>query len=199
MEGARVILRQWRDDDLAAFAEMNRDPRVMRYFPGPNTEDESRRGMERQRALIEGQGWGLWAVEVAGTFAGMTGLSVPRFSAPFTPCVEVGWRFRPEYWGRGVAHASAVCALRHAFGPLGLREVVSFTATANTPSRRLMERLGLERDPAGDFLHPLIAEDSPIRPHVLYRATRAPEPEAGGTVAVIEPRPGGLATAAAGP
>ena len=69
------------------------------------------------------------------------GLAVPAFAAPFMPCVEVGWRLRHEYWGRGIAFRAAREALRYGFSVLQLPEVVSFTATVNLRSRRLMERL----------------------------------------------------------
>jgi RimJ/RimL family protein N-acetyltransferase len=150
-------------------AEMNQDPEVMRHFPRILSRQESLDALNRQRLLIAERGWGLWAVEVDGEFAGQTGLAVPRFNAPFMPCVEVGWRFRPEYWGRGIAHAAARCAVEHGFGSIGLAEIVSFTAAVNDRSRRLMERIGLKRDPAEDFFHPTIERSSPICLHVLYR------------------------------
>jgi RimJ/RimL family protein N-acetyltransferase len=169
MDAGRVTLRQWRDSDLGAYAAMNRDLEVMRFFPALLSEEESRVSMERQRKLISERGWGLWAVDVGGAFAGFTGLAVPRFEAPFMPAVEIGWRLRTEFWGRGIAQAAARCAVGHAFGPLGLTELVSFTAAVNTRSRRLMERLGFHRDPQEDFLHPLLVPESPLCLHVLYR------------------------------
>jgi RimJ/RimL family protein N-acetyltransferase len=165
----RIILRQWTDADLTPFAEMNADPEVMRYFPRLQTLEESKESMQRQRTLLDERGWGWWAVEVEGRFAGFTGLAVPRFSAPFTPCVEIGWRLRREYWGRSIAFAAARAAEAYAFAELKLPEMLTFTAAINVPSRRLMERLGYQRNPAEDFLHPSLAQDSPICLHVLYR------------------------------
>jgi RimJ/RimL family protein N-acetyltransferase len=94
---------------------------------------------------------------------------VPKFTAHFTPCVEIGWRLRREFWGMGVAYRAAVQAESYAFGPMGLGELVSFTAAINLRSRRLMERLGFGRDPREDFLHPSLSAESPLRLHVLYR------------------------------
>jgi len=162
-------LRQWRDSDLQRFAEMNADPEVMRFFLKSLSFDESEAAMQRFRDGISKRGWGLWAVEVAGEFAGFTGLSEPGFVSDFTPCVEIGWRFRPEYWGRGIAHAAALEAEAYAFGQLKLPELVSFTTESNLRSRRLMERLGFSRNPEEDFLHPLVPADHPLVRHVLYR------------------------------
>lgn len=60
-------------------------------------------------------------------------------------------------------------ALAHGFGPLALREVVSFTPAKNFRSRAVMERLGMHHDPAEDFAHPALPEGHPLRGHVLYR------------------------------
>ena len=85
------------------------------------------------------------------------------------PCVEIGWRLRREYWGRGLAYRGALQALDYGFNILKLPEIVSFTAALNSPSRRLMERLRFLRDAASDFQHPAIAEGHQLRHHVLYR------------------------------
>lgn len=163
-----IVLRQWKDSDLEPFAGMNADGDVMKHFPRLLNFDESRDLMERFRGGIDQRGWGLWAVEVDGIFAGFTGLAEPKFSAHFTPCVEIGWRFRKEYWGRSIAYAAARQADDYASLVLKLDRLVSFTAVVNERSRRLMERLGFQRDPEGDFLHPNVEEGHPLRPHVLF-------------------------------
>jgi len=169
-----IFLRQWRDADLGPYAAMNADPEVMRFFPGPLSLAESEASMLWQREAIERRGWGLWAVEVDGQFAGFTGLAEPRFTAHFTPCVEIGWRLRREFWGRGIAWSAALAAQAYAFDQLKLAELVSFTAAVNLRSRRVMERLEFIRRPQEDFLHPMIPADSPLRLHVLYRRSSGP-------------------------
>jgi len=169
----RLLLRQWRDDDLEPFARLNADPEVMEHFPRPLGREESDAFARRSSEHIAAHGWGLWAVEVGatGAFAGYVGLAVPRFEAHFTPAVEIGWRLARGAWGHGYATEAARAALRYAFGPLALDEVVSFTTLGNERSRRVMERLGMTHDPADDFDHPLV-DDPRIRPHVLYRLRR---------------------------
>jgi RimJ/RimL family protein N-acetyltransferase len=169
MTTSPVTLRQWKDEDLAPYAAMNSDAEVMRYFPKSLSFAESRESLLRLRASIDKRGWGLWAVEVDGVFAGFTGLAEPSFTAHFTPCVEIGWRLRREFWGRGIAYSAALVAESFAFQNLKLPELVSFTAAVNARSRRLMERLRFTRRESDDFAHPSIAEDSPLRRHVLYR------------------------------
>ena len=170
----RLVLRQWRDEDLEPFAELNADPEVMRYVPAPLDREQSDAMLGRMRARIDEQGWGLWAVQRrdTGALAGFTGLAVPRHPLPFQPCVEVGWRLARSAWGHGFATEAAREALRVAFDELGLTEVVSFTAVANLRSRAVMERLAMVRDPAEDFDHPALAEGESLRRHVLYRTVR---------------------------
>ncbi len=166
----RLLLRQWRDDDLEPFAALNADPEVMRYFPAPLTRAQSDATAHWVRATIDRQGWGLWAVEVRGgaSFIGFVGLSRPTFDAHFTPNVEVGWRLDRRHWGLGYATEAASASLAFAFDELDCPETVSFTAAPNERSRRVMQRLGMSHDPTDDFDHPRVAE-GPLRRHVLYR------------------------------
>jgi len=169
MTNTPVLLRQWKDEDLAPYAAMSADAEVMRYFPKPLTLAESEQSVLRLRADIDRRGWGLWVVEIGGKFAGYTGLAEPKFTAHFTPCVEIGWKFRREFWGRGFSYAAALQAEAFAFQNLRLRELVSFTAAINQRSRRLMERLEFTRSESEDFHHPALPVESPLSLHVLYR------------------------------
>ena len=187
MRAPTILLRQWQDRDLEPYAAMNADPMVMEFFPKPPTREETAASLARQRAGIAGRGWGFWAVEVDGVFAGFTGLAEPGFTAPFTPCVEIGWRFRREFWGRGVATAAATAAVAFAFNQLRLPELVSFTAANNLRSRRLMERLEFVRRDSEDFLHPLLDPASPLCRHVLYRKPRPVAALSVSSAAVIVP------------
>lgn len=175
IETARTVLRDWRDEDLPAFAALNADPEVARWLGAPIDRDASAALAARIRSQLTSRGFGLWALELPGIapFAGFVGLSVPAFEAPFGPCLEIAWRLARATWGHGYATEAARAVLAHAFGPLALVEVVSFTAEGNARSRAVMERIGMVRDPDGDFDHPRVPEGSPLRRHVLYRA-RAP-------------------------
>ena len=170
----RLVLRRWRDDDLEPFAELNADREVMGHMPSLLDRAESDTLAARIRDHFDVHGFGLWAVEVPtlAPFIGFVGLSVPRFTAAFTPCVEVGWRLGRPHWGAGYATEAARAALEIGFTSLHLDEIVSFTVPANARSIAVMERLGMTRDPADDFDHPSLPAGHRIRPHVLYRLSR---------------------------
>ena len=167
----RLKLRLWRAEDSEPFAAMSADPRVMEFYPNVQTRAESDATVERIRDGFARHGFGLWALEVPGVadFAGFVGLSVPRFEAAFTPCVEVGWRLAEAFWGRGYATEAARAVLVYGFGTLRLREIVSFTATRNLRSRAVMQRIGMERRPEMDFEHPMLPVGHRLSRHVLYR------------------------------
>ncbi len=169
----RLVLRPWRDADREPFAELNADAEVMRYFPAPLTRVQSDQLAARAGSHIAAHGWGLWAVEVVGgpEFVGFVGLARPAFTAHFTPAVEVGWRLAREHWGNGYATEAAIASLRFGFEQLGLPEIVSFTSAVNRRSQAVMARIGMGRDQADDFAHPQLPS-GPLRPHVLYRASR---------------------------
>ena len=170
----RLLLRRWRLEDQEPFARLNAVPRVVEFLPGPLSRDESDAVVRRIEDHFERHGFGLWAVEIPGVtpFAGFIGLSIPRFEAPFTPCVEIGWRLAAEYWNRGYATEGARAALNFGFTALELSEILSFTVPANLRSRRVMKKLGMTHSPADDFDHPLLQPGHPLRRHVLYRMAR---------------------------
>jgi RimJ/RimL family protein N-acetyltransferase len=170
-----MLLRAWREADRGPFAAINADPEVMEHFPGVMSREASDALVDRIQQHWAELGWGLWAVEVPGVapFIGFVGIG--RQNAPGWPVVEVGWRLARAHWGHGYATEGAERALAFGFGALDLDEIVSFTVPQNTPSRAVMERIGLHRDPADDFDHPRVDRVRYPRlvRHVLYRLTRA--------------------------
>ncbi len=170
----RTLLRPWRDDDLAPYAALSADPLVMEHYPAPYTRAESEESFARIRAHFERHGFGLWVLEIRDDpgFAGFVGLQIPTFETHFTPCIEAGWRLADKYWGKGYATEAARAALAFAFDELGKDEVVAMTVPGNLRSRRVMEKLGMTRDPADDFDHPRLPAGHPLQRHVLYRIRR---------------------------
>jgi RimJ/RimL family protein N-acetyltransferase len=169
LETERLRLLAWQERHIAPFAAMNADPDVIRYFASTQDEAQTRATVAIWGAQFAERGWSNWAVELKASdeFIGFIGLSVPRRQLPFSPCVEVGWRLARRYWGNGYATEGAKASLGVGFARLGLAEVVSFTSLINTPSRAVMQCIGM-RDTGRDFDHPAVPEGSPLRRHCLY-------------------------------
>lgn len=168
----RLLMRHWRPDDLAPFAAMTADPRVMEHFPSVHDRAVSDAWAARFEQHLDDHGWGLWALERldTGEFIGFTGLVRVPDDVPVDSDVEVGWRLAHAHWGRGFAPEAARAALRVAFESLRLPEVVSFTSYANDRSQSVMRTIGLRRRPEADFDHPRFP-DWPGSPHVVWGIT----------------------------
>lgn len=172
----RLVMRNWRAADTDPYADLNADPVVMEHFPSTLTRPQSGEILDRIAEHWRVRGYGLWAVEVAATgrFIGFVGLSSPTWEMSFTPCVEVGWRLARHAWGHGYASEAARVAIDWGFAHVELPrdEIVSFTTVDNVRSRRVMDKVGLTRNPADDFDHPMLPEWAGRR-HVLYRIGRS--------------------------
>jgi RimJ/RimL family protein N-acetyltransferase len=168
----RLIMRRWRESDREPFAALNGDAEIMRYFPSMLDRAASDALIERIETLFEQQGFGLWALEIAGTgeFIGFTGLNPMPEGVPGAGGIEVGWRLARAAWHHGYATEAARAALGVAFDGAGLEEIWSMTAVLNDPSQAVMRRLGMTQ--SGFFEHPRVPEGSPLRAHVVYRLAR---------------------------
>jgi RimJ/RimL family protein N-acetyltransferase len=172
LQTERLLLRRWRSRDREPFAAINADKRVMELLPSTLTRAESDAYIDSIEAHFDEHGYGLWALQLrdGGELIGLTGLNTVAFAAHFTPAVEIGWRLARSAWGQGYASEAARVALRIGFEQAELGEIVSMTTEINIRSQAVMERIGMSRDPADDFVHPL-ARPVHLRRHVLYRLT----------------------------
>lgn len=184
LETPRLVLRHWADDDIHAVAAMNADAEVMRHFPALLDGAQSRAQVEGWRTQAAARGLAPWAARRRddGSFVGCIGLAVPRHALPFDPGVEIVWRLVRRAWGQGLATEGALACLRLGFEALGLDEIVATTARSNRRSIAVMQRIGL-LDAGIVYEHPGLPEAHPLRPHVLYRLTRAQWQEAHGPLA----------------
>lgn len=168
LETERLIFRDWTEQDLKEFRIMNKDSRVMKYFPKTLTEQETDLFYHRIQDEFSDFGYGLYAVEtkINNEFIGFIGFHKATFNASFTPCIEIGWRLKYEAWGKGYATEGAKACLKYGFKTLGFDEVYSFTAKINIPSQNVMKKIGMKE--VMEFNHPNVDENSPIYQHVLY-------------------------------
>jgi RimJ/RimL family protein N-acetyltransferase len=188
LETARLILRPWEERDREPFAEIVGDPVVRRFFAQTLAPDEASAYIDHMVEAARNHGFHMQAAELKadGALVGLIGIGhIPeatRGAIPGHPEVEIGWVLAQRFWGQGLAPEGARAWLDHAWS-IGLPEVVAFTAAINEPSQRVMEKIGMARDPDGDFLHPRIGEGHTLRRHVLYRIFNPGErPRSGSTL-----------------
>ncbi|MEU9699852.1 GNAT family N-acetyltransferase [Streptomyces sp. NPDC047981] len=168
----RLLLRPWRESDLAPWAAMNADPEIREHLGELLTREQSDATVAAMRADFERRGFGWWALEErgSGAFVGRAGLDEMSPDTPFTG-VDVGWRLTRSAWGRGYATEAGLACLAFAFETLGLAEVLASTTVRNLRSQAVMRRIGMTRDPADDF-EDLSVPEGPLRPCVLHRIAR---------------------------
>lgn len=164
----RLGFRTWQDSDLDVFSAMNSDPETMKYFEKPLSKDESKAMMERMNKMYEDKGYCYFAVELleTGELLGMIGMGWKTFEAEFTPCVDIGWRIRKEFWNRGYSTEGASRCLDFA-KELGIQKVLSFASSDNKASIRVMQKIGMEY--WLDFDHPDLKKSKHLNPCSLYQ------------------------------
>lgn len=170
----RLIIRPWRDSDRAAFAAMGRDPQVMRFLGPLQSREECDQAIDRMMAMQTALGMCFWAVERRddAAFIGFCGLKPGPVDTPLADGIEIGWRLAQVYWGQGYAREAAQASLDWGWTNLDCLAISAITVMANSASWGLMERLGMQRVPDGDFDHPSLPEGHPLRRHIRYTIAR---------------------------
>jgi RimJ/RimL family protein N-acetyltransferase len=165
----RLLLRRWREDDVAALAAINADPEVMRWIG-----DGSVGGLERTRAFMnrvekewEATGLSIFAVQMVdtGELAGLAGMAVPHFLPEIMPAIEIAWRLGRSFWGRGIATEAALAALEFGLADMKLARIVAIVQVGNAASERVMHKLGMR-------LERQTTDPGSERPVRVYEITR---------------------------
>ena len=147
IETPRLILREWRDDDVGRYAKMNADPEVRRYMHPPRPLTEAESALEIDHLLDEWRrlGFGHWAVELreTGELIGRTGIKRHPDWEPDPENTEVGWLYARSAWGRGIATEGAIEAVRFCLEEVGSDEAISIAHIENLASHRVMKKAGL--------------------------------------------------------
>lgn len=155
VETARLILREWRDADVAPFKQHLNTETVMRWLGGVQSEEEFAAFVARNRLCAETHGHCFWIVERKedGAILGFCGLKrVNSDGARNIGDMEIGWRLREDAQGKGYAREAAEASLNAAFHHFHASHVVAFTVVENGGSWGLMQRLGMIRAPELDFV-----------------------------------------------
>jgi len=171
IETERLRLRDWREDDLLPFQQMNANRQVRRYFPSLLSYRRTELDMRQMNDVIQEHHIGLFAVELKETngWLGFIGLNyVPKeskYKFDELPFYEIGWRLIPDVWGNGFATEGAEAVLKYAKAQ-GLKEVYAFTSENNEPSRKVMEKIGMSL--YDYFEYPDLSKYHPLKRHVRY-------------------------------
>lgn len=170
VETERLILRPFRDDDLAAYAAIMADPEVAGPLGGVLTPGEAQARMARNMAESSRSGLGRFALvrRSEGDLIGYCGFMPIADELPLGPGLEIGWGLARHAWGQGFATEAAIAAIAHAFARTDAAELFGFTTETNRRSQAVMARAGFARRPELDFDHPNVPAGSPLRRHLVF-------------------------------
>lgn len=173
IETERLVLRDWREEDIEPFIRHTNTPAVMRWLGGVKPEDEARRVI-RDRIIRwqEQRGFTFWLVERKEDeeILGFCGIKIADTAGtPPEGEFEVGWRLREDVWGQGYAREAAAASLNHAFEALGAEQVIAVTYKENEGSWGLMLRLGMKRREDLDYDDPRFPELNPTMVYAIDR------------------------------
>ena len=169
----RIRLDPLAEEHTELLVELDSDPEVLRFIWGRalSRDEVVERWLPRRlRADAAARGIGYWAgFDEGGHFLGWWALAIDDEDAG---TAELGYRLRRDAWGRGYATEGSRALLEHAFTTLGLPRVWAVTMAVNTPSRRVMERLGMRhvRTYVGTWEEPLPGWE---QGEVVYEITAA--------------------------
>ena len=162
IETERLILRDWREEDIEPFIRHTNTEAVMRWLGGTKSPEQLETAIRtRMMRWQEERGFTFWAVERKedGELLGFCGIKIADDPGTLVEGLhEVGWRLREDAWGQGYAKEAAAASLDYAFEKLGAERVVALTVEGNGPSWGLMKRLGMERREELDYDGPDWAE-----------------------------------------
>jgi len=154
----RLGLRNWNTNDVNPMSEINKDPRVMQYFPSTQDKAKTLAFIEKMQLQFEENGYCYFATELlkSKSMVGFVGLAKQTFMHPLTPFVDIGWRLSYDSWGKGYATEAARASMKFAWTQTGLDKIYCVIPVNNKASQNVAQKLGMEL--IDTFDHPLLVD-----------------------------------------
>jgi RimJ/RimL family protein N-acetyltransferase len=142
MQTPRLELRPMGENDLDALVELDGFAEVRDVIDpfGEHIPEDPDRRREYERRFVDKAGF-------VGAFARSTGTLLGWFQCELAGDargeLEIGWRFRPDAWGQGLATEGAAALLADALGRSEVTRVYAHVLLSNVASLRVMEKIGM--------------------------------------------------------
>lgn len=143
----RLVLRRFRPSDAGTLAAYRTLPGVARYqsWQAPYSVEKARYAIETMAVMDPDEpGWFQYAVELTDGHGHIGDVGVNLHDNRRQ--ADIGYTFAPQWQGRGYATEAVRAVLDHLFRVKGLHKVSAECDARNTPSYRLLERVGLQRE-----------------------------------------------------
>lgn len=171
----RLVLRTEAEGDFEQWLVHMNTPEVLAFLGGVQSEETVAKSFARVREAHEAgkPAFYMLALKHTGTLIGRAGIAtIDSTAAPkeMRGRIQIGWSVRPDYWGKGYAVEAGRAGLARAFGHFDAPAVYGQTSERNTPSWRVMEKLGMRRKAELDYEDPdYPPEDNPT---MVWRLSR---------------------------
>lgn len=164
----RLGFRNWQESDIPKMAKLNANPNVMEFFPSTQNETQTANFVHRMQQHCDEKGFCYFAVDIleTGDFIGFIGMMSQDYEAPFTPCVDIGWRLVEQFWNNGYATEGANACLDFAFNTLKINTIISVASEINVNSTNVMRKIGMIK--IGNFEHPKLLGNERLKNCVWY-------------------------------
>jgi [ribosomal protein S5]-alanine N-acetyltransferase len=143
LETSRLVLREFRPDDVEAIAMTLSDAETMRFYPAPFDRTGVENWIFHNLVRYKEHGHGLWAMilKSSGELIGDCGLTVQPVDD--ADQVEIGYHVRRDLWGQGFATEAARACRDFGFARLPVERLISLIRPENLQSRRVAEKNGM--------------------------------------------------------
>lgn len=144
VETDRLLIREISKDDYQSLFQLHSDPIVQKHTGEPPVQDIAviiKGTKERTFHDYDTYGFGRWAVILKSTnqFTGWAGLKyLPEFDE-----IDLGYRFLPQFWGKGIATEASKAIIKYGFEVLGIEKIIAVSMTENTASIKVIEKIGM--------------------------------------------------------
>ncbi len=143
-QSPHLYFREFTKNDVQPLFELNSNPNVIKYVhePAPtleNVTDILFNSILPQYTLYK---HGRWAVHLKSNdeFIGWCGLKYIKEDDE----IDLGYRFKEEYWGNGYGYEAAKATIDYGFKNLKLKRIVATALPQNTASWKIMEKCGMK-------------------------------------------------------
>jgi ribosomal-protein-alanine N-acetyltransferase len=146
LETRRLRPRLMDEADLDDLPAIFGDPKVMAAFNAePFSRGQMCQWLQRKLDHRDRYGYGLFSVIHKDDDLLLGDCGLEHMEAEGKPVVEVGYDFRRDWWNPGFATELAALVRDFTFEALRLPSLVSLIRAGNGASRRVSEKIGLQR------------------------------------------------------
>jgi ribosomal-protein-alanine N-acetyltransferase len=146
IETERLLLRQYKEDDIPSLHSIFSDSETMEYYPNPFSFEQTQNWVKRNQERYQEDGYGLWAIcmKENNEFIGDCGLVKQKVDGRTE--VEIGYHINKKYWSKGLASEAAKACKEYGFYKLDLNKLISIIDPKNIPSIRVAEKIGFTKE-----------------------------------------------------